>query len=120
MLKRLGLLLFSAILISGGWSQMMTPGNRGERARKLGLPVSDEIVRLSGASLLLAAIGVQFKPLRALAGLLVALEIPVFTWVGHRFWEMEPGPARAANRAHFMKNLSLVGAGLYLAGTAGD
>src|SRR4051794_28941796 len=109
MLKRLGLLLFSAILISGGWGQMMSPGNRGERARKLGLPASDELVRLSGASLLLAAIGIQFRPLRTISGLLIALEIPVFTWVGHRFWEMEPGQARTAQRTNFMKNMSLAG-----------
>jgi putative oxidoreductase len=35
-------------------------------------------------------------------------------WFAHPFWTME-GPARVANQAHFMKNLTIMGALLLLA-----
>lgn len=33
---------------------------------------------------------------------------------GHRFWELEPGPERNAQRNHFLKNISILGGLLHV------
>jgi putative oxidoreductase len=118
MLRRLGLLLFTAIFVTGGWGQAQQPGGRAEAARRAGLPVQDQHVQLSGWAMILCALALQAAPLRRPAALTLALILSPITYAGHRFWEMEPGQARQGQRVHFMKNLSLIGGALYIAGTS--
>src|SRR5579885_2622733 len=115
MLKRLGLLLFTAIFVTGGWGQAQQPSGRAEVARKAGLPVQDQHVQLSGWAMIVCALALQVGPLRRPAALTLALMLPPITYAGHRYWEMEPGQARDAQRVNFMKNVSLTGAALYIA-----
>jgi putative oxidoreductase len=116
MLKHLALLLYSAQLLLGGWQQANEPSPRAERARGVGWPVADELVRASGWAMILGAVALQIRPLRKLAAILLALQLVPITYVGHRFWE-EQGPAQGQHKIHFFKNLSLVGAALYIAFT---
>ena len=114
-MKHLALLLFSGIFITGGWQQMQEPHPRAERARDTGLPIPDELVRASGWAMIIGALLLHIKPLRRITGLMLALQLVPITYVGHRFWEMEPGQARSGNRTHFFKNVSIIGAALLLA-----
>jgi putative oxidoreductase len=117
MLKHLALLIYSSILYVGGWQQAHEPGGRAERARTSGLPISDEFVQASGWGMIASATALHFQPLRRLAALLIAFQLTPITYVGHRFWEMDEGPQRMQNRIHFFKNLSMIGAALYIAAT---
>jgi putative oxidoreductase len=112
--RALGRLLFTGIFIRGAWDLVREPAPRAEQARRLGVPVSDRFASLCGAVMIGAALALQVPPLRRSAALVLALELPVFTAFGHRFWEYEPGPQRVQNRLHFFKNVSLEGAALYL------
>ena len=112
--RRLALLLYSGQLLLGGWQQANEPTPRGERARSLGWPVADELVRASGWAMIAGALALQFRPLRRLAGLLLALQLLPITYVGHRFWEAE-NAARGQQMIHFFKNVSMVGGALYIA-----
>lgn len=114
-MRTLGLLLFGAALVTGGWQQVREPHPRAARARDSGLPVSDELVRASGWAMILGAIALHIRPLRPLAALLLAIQLVPITYVGHRFWELEPGPNRFSNRTHFFKNVSIIGAALVIA-----
>ncbi len=58
---------------------------------------------------LLILVGFQTRPATIVLIIFVALTL-IFA---HAFWTME-GPARAANQAHFYKNLALIGALLFL------
>jgi uncharacterized membrane protein YphA (DoxX/SURF4 family) len=109
-----GLLLFSAVFFDGGWRQLTEPEPRAEQGRRAGLPVGPAAVQASGMSMLLAALGLLIPPLRRWAALYLALQVPVLTWIGHRFWEHE-GQERFFDEVQLMKNLSLVGAALYIA-----
>jgi uncharacterized membrane protein YphA (DoxX/SURF4 family) len=113
--KRLGLMLFTAIFLTGGLGQAQQPTSRAETARKAGLPIDDDLVRLSGWTMIACALALQAGSLRRLAALTLALMLPPVTYAGHRFWEAEPGPQRDAQRVHFFKNVSLTGAALYIA-----
>jgi uncharacterized membrane protein YphA (DoxX/SURF4 family) len=114
LLKHLALLLYSTQLLLGGWQQLNEPTPRGERARALSWPVSDELVKFSGWAMIAGGIALQIKPLRRLAALLLALQLLPITYVGHRYWEAE-GQAQSQQKIHFFKNVSLVGGALYIA-----
>jgi putative oxidoreductase len=118
MLKHLALLLYSGMLFVGGWQQTREPAGRAERARSSGLPIPDEFVQASGWAMIAAGAALHLEPLRRMAALVVAGQLLPITYVGHRFWEMDEGPQRMQNQIHFWKNVSMVGAALYIAATA--
>jgi uncharacterized membrane protein YphA (DoxX/SURF4 family) len=67
--------------------------------------------------MLIGALALQVTPLRRLAAAVLAGQLLLITFVGHRFWELEPGAQRGAQRVHAMKNLSLAGAAVFMAAT---
>jgi len=114
MLKHLALLAYSAQLLLGGWQQASQPSPRAERARGIGWPVQDELVRFSGWAMIVGALALHIPRLQRLAALLLAIQLLPITYVGHRFWE-EEGAAQGQHKIHFFKNLSIVGGALYIA-----
>lgn len=115
LMKRLALLLMSGIFLTGGQSQAQQPSGRAEQARKAGLPIRDEFVRASGWAMMAGALALQFAPLRRLAALALALQLLPITYVGHAFWQSEPGQTRMMHRTHFFKNLAIIGGLLWIA-----
>jgi uncharacterized membrane protein YphA (DoxX/SURF4 family) len=113
-MKRIGLLLFTAIFLFGGWAQFQAPDAHAEPSNKSGLPVPSEAARATGLVMMLAAFALQFQALRRLAAILLALELIPITYVGHRFWEVEDDQGRLTQQTHFFKNVSLLGAALAL------
>lgn len=67
--------------------------------------------------MIVGSLALQINRLRRLAAVMLALQLIPITYVGHRFWEMEPGQARFQNRTHFFKNLAVIGGALYIAVT---
>lgn len=114
-MKRIGLLLFTAIFLFGGWAQFQAPDAHAEQANKSGLPVPGEAARVTGLLMMLAALALQFRAVRRLAAILLALQLIPITYVGHRFWEVEDDQGRLTQQTHFYKNVSLMGAALALA-----
>ncbi len=114
-MKALGLLLLTGAFLTGGWGQLTEPTPRADQARQIGLPVPDLLVQASGLAMIVASLGLQLPPLRRLAALWLALQLVPITYIGHRYWELEPGPARDMNEVNFFKNVSLIGAGLAIA-----
>jgi putative oxidoreductase len=75
------------------------------------------LVRLNGAVQVVAGLGLATGRLpRVSAALLAATLVPT-TAAAHRFWEQQDPAARAGQRVHFFKNVSMLG-GLIIA--AGD
>ncbi len=58
---------------------------------------------------LLVIIGLQTR----VVGIVLAIFVALTLYFAHAYWTME-GPARAANQAHFYKNLALLGGFLFL------
>ena len=117
MFRRAGLLAFTAIFLRGGFNQRTRADMYAERAQKVGVPASPDVVRAAGWAMQAAAIGLQIEPLRRLSALVIALELPVVTYIGHRFWEMEDPQQREQHLTHFLKNTSLMGGALFIAGS---
>jgi uncharacterized membrane protein YphA (DoxX/SURF4 family) len=112
-MERLAGLLMAGIFIQGGWEAFREPGKRADKAAKLGLPEPEMMVRLNGATMIVAgsALGLGVKP-KLSALLLLGTLIPT-TLAGHRFWE-ESGQARGMQETQFLKNLGLIGGLLFL------
>jgi len=117
--------LISGMFVAGGWDALRNPAGKVDRADKV-LPVladaaglsidSETVVRANGAVMVVGGLmlGAGIAP-RLSAAVLAASLVPT-TAAGHRFWELPPGPDRTAQRLHFLKNASMLGGLLFVAG----
>ncbi len=108
-------LLLSAIFIDGAGNALRNPEPRAQTVEWMNLPEPRRLVQLSSAGLLTSglALALGFRE-RGAAALAFALLVPT-TVGGHPFWRFEDEAARRMQRIHFMKNLTILGALLYIA-----
>ena len=114
-LHRVARLLLSAIFVVGAGDALRNPEPRAKAVDWMGLPQPDRLVQASSAGLLAGgiALALGFKE-REAATLAFLLLVPT-TVGGHAFWRVEDEQARRGQRIHFMKNLTILGALLYIA-----
>jgi uncharacterized membrane protein YphA (DoxX/SURF4 family) len=77
------------------------------------------LVRLNAAVQLLGAAGLASGRAPRLSSSLLAVTLVPTTLAGHRFWEETDPSARANQKVHFFKNISMLG-GLLLASVDTD
>jgi uncharacterized membrane protein YphA (DoxX/SURF4 family) len=108
-LRRIGRLCLAIIFIAGGWDAARSPSARSARVAALGLPRPELLVRANGVAMVIAGSALAFgRWPRVAAAVLAAMLVPT-TLVGHPFWQETTSTGRAAQQAHFFKNLGLVG-----------
>lgn len=122
-LRTLGRGMIAALFLIAGVDVLRRPEPRAEVAhdmleklRSAVRAVPDDItaVRANAAAQLVAATLLTFgKAPRAAAGVLAASLVPT-TLAGHAFWTFDDPAQSAQQRAHFAKNLAILG-GLILA-----
>ena len=122
-LRTLGRGMIAALFLIAGVDVLRRPQPRAEVAhdtleklRSAVRAVPDDVtaVRANAAAQLLAATLLTFgKAPRAAAGVLAASLVPT-TLAGHAFWTFDDPAQSAQQRAHFAKNLAILG-GLILA-----
>ncbi len=119
-LRVLARLLLSAIFIDGASSALQNPGARAKTVEWMRLPMPERLVQASSAGLLASgvALALGFHE-REAATVAFALMVPT-TVGGHPFWRFDDEQARRMQRIHFMKNISLLGALLYVASTGDE
>jgi uncharacterized membrane protein YphA (DoxX/SURF4 family) len=102
--------LTAPILLVGGYGAGKQPAPRAKLLEQVGLPQPELLVQVNSGMLVAAgsaiALGVWVREASLLA---MACLVPT-TFVGHRWWAMEPGPDRNMQRTHFLKNLSTLAA----------
>jgi uncharacterized membrane protein YphA (DoxX/SURF4 family) len=116
MLRRIGLLAFSLEFFKGGGSQRKRIEHHMKQAREAGLPVTPEVIKAFSYTMQAAAVGLHIPFLRRVSALILAAQLPVVTFIGHRFWELEE-PQRGQQLTHFLKNASMFGGALFIAGS---
>jgi putative oxidoreductase len=112
-LRTAGRVALAAMFITGGADAMFDPGPRTAKAEEVGVPLDPELaVRANGAAMLVAgtALALGVWP-RLAAGVLAGTIVPT-TLAGHPYWEIDDPAARRQQRAHFFKNLGLLGGAL--------
>jgi putative oxidoreductase len=121
--QAIGRVLVSAVFIVFGYLQFTHIGNY------IANPAIIKVAGLTGGILSPTVIAYLVAAIDLVGGILIlvgyqtrwaAIVLIVFVVITlvlvHTFWSME-GPARAANQAHFYKNLALIGALLFLINT---
>ena len=123
--RRIARPLMAGIFITGGIDVLRNPGPRVERAEPVTsslaetLPLPDDtetLVRLNAAVHIVAGAMLALGKLPRLSAAALAVSLVPTTAAGHRFWEEESPQAKAMQRAHFLKNLAILG-GLIIAAT---
>lgn len=117
MLKKLGLLAFSAEFLKGGWNQTQNAERMAEQAQKAGVQVDAQFVRMCGYVMMACGVGLQIPFLRRVAALVLAGMLAPITYIGHRFWEMEDAQQRNQHLTHALKNTTMLGGALFIAGS---
>ncbi len=109
LIKMLARMCMAGVFIVGGYQAFTEPGQRPKRLQNVGLPESEELVKLNGATIIgagvMLALGI-FPRLSALA--LLGSLIPT-TLAGHPFWLETDEKVRQQQTIQFCKNLGLVG-----------
>jgi uncharacterized membrane protein YphA (DoxX/SURF4 family) len=82
---------------------------------------TEQAVRINGAVQVAAGTLLAIGRFPRLSALVIASSLVPTTLAGHRFWETDDKQEKAAQRIHFLKNVSMLG-GLLIAGadTAGQ
>lgn len=112
------------MFIVGGASALKSPGPRAVKAQPTAdlikkvapnVPVDGaSLTRLNGALQLVGGLSLATGRMPRIASLALAATMPATTVVGHPYWHETDPAARANQRVHFLKNLSMTG-GLLMA-----
>jgi uncharacterized membrane protein YphA (DoxX/SURF4 family) len=120
MIRRLGQACLGLVFVTGGADSVRRPHERARKAERLGIAArlgTDEVtlVRANGAAMVAGGLALvtDHVPRVAAAGLAASL-VPT-TLAGHRFWAESDPVAKANQRLHFVKNVSILGGCLLLA-----
>jgi putative oxidoreductase len=106
-----GRAMLGSAFIVFGFEAVKEPGEgRILAAARLGLPNPEALVRANGAAMVVGGLSVALGLYpRVGAAALVGSMIPT-TYAGHPYWQHQDEAKRFADRIHFFKNLSLIGA----------
>ena len=116
--------MLASMFVYGGAMALKAPGPRAAKAQpaadliKKALPQvpvdGASLARANGAVQLVAGLALATGHVPRLASLVLASTLPPTTLAGHRYWEETDPAARANQRIHFLKNMSMTG-GLLMA-----
>jgi putative oxidoreductase len=116
--------LLASMFVVGGAQALKSPGPRAAKAQ----PAADllkklapsspldgaQLARLNGAVQLAAGLALATGHVPRIAAFTLAATVPPTTFAGHPYWNETDPAARANQRIHFLKNLSMTG-GLLMA-----
>lgn len=115
--------MLAGMFVVGGVDAFRHPETKVPKAESVTDPMLESLalpgntatwVRINGAVQVTAGVALATGRLPRLAALALAVSLVPTTLAGHRFWEEHDDAARAGQRIHFFKNVSMLG-GLLLA-----
>ena len=116
----IGRVLFSAIFIMSGLNHFMKTKDVAGYARSRGVPAAEIWVRVTGAMILVGGLSVALGWHRFVGAGLLAIFLVLSAFFVHHFWtDKDPG-MRQGEMVHFLKDVSMAGAALFIALHAGE
>lgn len=116
--------MLASMFVYGGAMALKDPGPRAAKAQPAAdllkkvapqLPLNGaNLARVNGAAQLVAGLALATGHVPRFASFVLATTLPPTTLAGHRYWDETDPAARANQRIHFLKNMSLTG-GLLMA-----
>ena len=115
----IGRLLFSSLFIVAGLHRLVKLNDLAAMAQSRGVPSAKALTALNGVLILIGGILVLLGWHRFIgAGLLVITILPQ-PFLIHAFWKETDPQQRVSETLHFMKDIALVGAALFIAAYSG-
>jgi uncharacterized membrane protein YphA (DoxX/SURF4 family) len=115
LVKMLARMCLAGIFIVAGYAAFSEPGQRIKRLPNVGLPESEELVKLNGAAMVGAGITLGLGIFPRLSALTLIGNLIPTTLAGHPFWRETDPKTREAQTIQFYKNLGLIGGLLLVA-----
>lgn len=116
--------MLASMFVYGGALALKSPGPRAAKAQPTAdlikkvapeLPVNgSNLTRLNGAVQMVGGLALATGRLPRVAAFALAATLPPTTLAGHAYWNETDPAARANQRIHFLKNVSMAG-GLLMA-----
>ena len=116
--------MLASMFVYGGAMALKDPGPRAVKAQPVAdaiksvapdLPVNgSNLTRLNGAAQLLGGLALATGRFPRIAAFGLAATLPATTFAGHQYWNETDPQAKANQRTHFLKNVSMTG-GLLMA-----
>ncbi len=115
LLVLIGRILFSLIFVGAGIrGHLMETEGTAAYAASRGVPNAKLLVQISGVGITLGGLGVILGVWADLAALGLAAYCLIAAFMVHHFWTDEDPMTQQDQMSHFMKNLSMAGAGIAL------
>lgn len=125
LVRRVARPMLAAIFITAGIDTFRRPGPRAQLAAPLATKIAEavpvalpkdpvDLVRLDAAVKVVAGLGLATGRAPRLSAAVLAAGLVPTTLAGHPYWQKSDPAERAAQRTHFLKNLSMLG-GLLIA-----
>ncbi len=108
----IGRVLFALIFIMSGFSHFSS--QTIAYAASQGVPAAGFFVPLAGVLAVVGGLGVAFGFQTRIAALLLVVFLVPVTFKMHAYWTVQDAMAAMGQRIHFMKNVSMLGAALFL------
>lgn len=110
-----GRILFALIFINSGlMGHLIMRVPTTAYAKAVGAPMADLSVPLSGVLIVLGGLSVATGIWGDLGALVLAVNLILFAFFMHRFWEEQDEGMKQVQLAQFMKNIALIGGCLVL------
>jgi putative oxidoreductase len=115
-----GRIVFAAIFLDYGFTHLRQRAGMVAFAKSFDAPAPEITVPLSGVMMVLGGLAVALGVWPDVGALLIILFLLPAAFVAHAYWRESDEGMRAVQRAQFWKNISLVGAALFIFGIAVD
>lgn len=110
----IGRVLFALIFVLSGINHLVKLGSYSEYAASNGVPAASVAVVVTGVVILAGGLMVLLGWKARLGGLLLTIFLIPTALFMHRFWGLEDAMMAQNQMAHFLKNMSMAGAGLLI------
>lgn len=117
--RRLARPLLASMFVVAGIDALRNPGPQVAKAEAAGLTDAQKLVQINAATMLGGGLMLATGRLPRLSSLALAGSLVPTTYVAHAFWNETDPAAKAQQRTHFIKNLSLLGGLLVSAADTG-
>jgi putative oxidoreductase len=114
LVELIGRVLFAALFALNGLNHVRNREGMVGYGRMIGAPSPELSVPGTGVLMLFSAVTIALGFWADLGALLLVVFLTAAAFVAHRYWEEQDPMNRAAQEAHFWKNIALAGAALFI------
>jgi putative oxidoreductase len=119
-IELIGRIVFALLFLDYGSMHLRQRAGMIAYAKSFNAPFPEVSVPVSGVMMLLGGLMIALGVWPDVGAILIILFVLPAGFVGHKYWAESDWGMRATQRAHFWKNIAIVGGALFMLGAAID